>query len=269
MGETGRKRGGDEAPRSRSRSRFAMRSLAAGASVAMIVPATGAALNGVGADSFVSELAPGPFTPAQIDPALAARVASDLADKGDVMRFTPAAGLSGDAGSRMMNVAVRVDDATARSITVRSPARALAERPGVVSSGAARIAIGSTRYDLGVARGYRKFANPTGVAKRLPDGVAKLAMPDLAEFRPAKPDERPSRFQPRIALEQDERAGRSPHTLQGLGEQAVELGGAYRVTRNLDVTAGVRLSQDRDRLDPLTDGVEDNQAVYVGTQLKF
>jgi hypothetical protein len=57
--------------------------------------------------------------------------------------------------------------------------------------------------------------------------------------------------------------------LESLGEQTVDLGGAYRVTRNLDVTAGVRLSQDRDRLAPLTDSVQDSQAVYVGTQFRF
>ena len=48
-----------------------------------------------------------------------------------------------------------------------------------------------------------------------------------------------------------------------------DVGGAYRVTRNLDVTAGVRYSQDRERLKPLTDGKQDSQAVYVGTQFRF
>ncbi|MFC3213373.1 hypothetical protein [Novosphingobium panipatense] len=41
------------------------------------------------------------------------------------------------------------------------------------------------------------------------------------------------------------------------------------MTENLDVTAGVRYSQDRERLVPLTDGKQDSQAVYVGTQFKF
>jgi hypothetical protein len=31
----------------------------------------------------------------------------------------------------------------------------------------------------------------------------------------------------------------------------------------------VRISQERDRLDPLTNSIQDSQAVYVGTQLKF
>jgi hypothetical protein len=49
----------------------------------------------------------------------------------------------------------------------------------------------------------------------------------------------------------------------------VDLGGSYRLTRNLNVPAGVRSTTDRDRLAPLSDSRKDNQAVYVGTQFKF
>ena len=76
-------------------------------------------------------------------------------------------------------------------------------------------------------------------------------------------------FQSHIALEQDDLAGSAPRTLEGAGTQRVDLGGSYRLSRNLDVTAGVRIKQDRDRLGPLTDGIEDDQAVYVGTQIRF
>ena len=96
-------------------------------------------------------------------------------------------------------------------------------------------------------------------------------MPDLSTFEPARstaPDE-PSRLQPRIALEGEEIAGRSRNTLDALSAQTVDLGGSYSVTRNLDVTAGVRISQERDRLAPLTDSAQDSQAVYVGTQFRF
>ena len=41
------------------------------------------------------------------------------------------------------------------------------------------------------------------------------------------------------------------------------------MSRNLDLTAGVRVTSDRDRLLPLTDGKQDSQAVYVGTQFRF
>ncbi len=38
---------------------------------------------------------------------------------------------------------------------------------------------------------------------------------------------------------------------------------------NLNVTAGVRYSSERNRVDPVVDGKQDNQAVYVGTQIRF
>ena len=51
--------------------------------------------------------------------------------------------------------------------------------------------------------------------------------------------------------------------------QSVDLSTSYRVIGNVNVTAGVRLSKDNNRLAPLTDGVEDDQAVYVGTRVNF
>ena len=72
-----------------------------------------------------------------------------------------------------------------------------------------------------------------------------------------------------IALESVQPSGPTPRVLDSRSSRSVEVGGAYRVVGNLNVTAGVRLSQERDRLTPLTDGVEDSQAVYVGTQLRF
>ena len=64
-------------------------------------------------------------------------------------------------------------------------------------------------------------------------------------------------------------AGRSPNTLDSIGSQTVGLGGSFRLSPNMNVTAGVRYSQERERLDPLTNAVQDSQAVYVGTQIKF
>ena len=47
------------------------------------------------------------------------------------------------------------------------------------------------------------------------------------------------------------------------------VGGSYRLTRNLDVTGGVRYKIQRDRLEPLADQRRDSQAVYVGTAFRF
>lgn len=201
------------------------------------------------------------FTPAGVDPALAQRVNNRYAAARKAMRFTPAAGRT--PADRTLTVAIRMDDETARAISVRSAMTDKAA-PGRRSD----LSITPTRFDLGIARGYQSFVKP---AAELPLGVSKIEMPDLAEFKPRQgvAAGKPSRFQPRISLEDERDAGRAPRTLEGAGETRVDVGGAYRVTRNLDVTAGVRLSQDRSRLAPLTDGVEDDQAVYVGTQLRF
>ena len=49
----------------------------------------------------------------------------------------------------------------------------------------------------------------------------------------------------------------------------VDVGGSFRLTRNLDVTAGVRYQQERDlRALPELDK-QDSQAVYIGTQFRF
>jgi hypothetical protein len=84
----------------------------------------------------------------------------------------------------------------------------------------------------------------------------------------ARPDE--SRFAARVAVEEEAKTGASPRSIDSRSDQAVDVAGSYRLTRNLDVTAGVRYSQERDRLAPLAESAQqDSQAVYVGTQFRF
>ena len=198
------------------------------------------------------------FTPASVDPELARLVAEQVGT--ERVRFTPA-NAPGNR-ERTVTVAVRVDSDIAEAINIRSALNTSGGQGDGIS------AIASTRYNLGTARGYKSFARP---AASLPEGISRIEMPDLANFRPAEPAtaDKPSRFQPRIALEGNGKPGRAEGTFEALGSQSVDLGGAYRITRNLDVTAGVRLSQERDRLAPITDSEQDSQAVYVGTQFRF
>ncbi len=253
---------------SSSRSRTGIRArapmLLAAAGLALAVPGVGLALPDSGDSATAVELGFAPFTPAGVDPEMAARLAQRLGAKGQAMRFTPAG--TNTNSDRTATVAVRVDDRTARIITVRGAIDSARGEAGL-GPGAGTLAIAPTRYNLGVARGYQSFVKPIS----LPDTVSDAKMPDLSTYRPSRgiAADKPSRFQPRIAIEGESTPGRAPRTLEGLGEQSVDLGGAYRLSRNLNVTAGVRLSQDRDRLAPLTDGVADDQAVYVGTQFKF
>jgi hypothetical protein len=235
--------------------------LCAGAAALFALPGTGLALPKVNSAAFSSRLEI--FTPASVDPRLA-RLVADTAHAGTVMRFTPAG--AANRPGRSVTVAVRVDEAAAQLVSVHTTlASAKDEAAGVTP-----VSIAPTRYSLGVARGYQSFANTPEIAGSLSKDLSNAAMPDLAKFAPAPaPAGKPSRFAARIALDEQEKAGRAPRTFDALGDQSVDLGGSYRVMRNLDVTAGVRYSQDRDGLAPLTNGKQDSQAVYVGTQFRF
>lgn len=203
------------------------------------------------------------FVPAQVDPRLSRSIAVRTLSKGRLFRFTPAA--SPTRPDRSLTVAVRVDPSAARSLLA---AQSLALRDA--SGGLTAMHIAPTGYSLGAARGYKSFASGGLALADSRAGSRADEIPDLASFQPsagARSD--PSRFEPRVALDEREKTGRSPRTFEGQAEQRVDLGGAYRLTRNLNVTAGVRYQSDRDRLVPVTDGRTDSQAVYVGTQFKF
>jgi hypothetical protein len=198
------------------------------------------------------------FVPTAADPRLARKIAVASLPRGEVFRFTPA-GIS-TRPERSITVAVRVDATTARAITVSG---SLGQRQiPVVVAALAPVRIAPTAYSLGGQR--------SGQALSLPAEIRRIDMPDLSAYAPSSgAKELPSRFNPRLSLDAREKTGRSPRTFEANGEQTVDLGGAYRLGKNLDVTAGVRYSQERDRLVPLTDGKKDSQAVYVGTQFRF
>lgn len=195
------------------------------------------------------------FQPAAVDPRLARSISVRALNRGQTFRFTP--GAAPERLDRSVTVAVRVDGNTARGVGGRS---ALAASDAEAAGG---FRIAPTAYSLGVSRGYKGFAQ--GDTPK-----SEVHIPDLKTFAPNPgPRGEPSRFSPWIALDEREQAGRAPRTLQGEANDVVDLGGSYRLTRNINVTAGVRSSTDRDRLAPLSDGRKDNQAVYVGTQFKF
>lgn len=202
-----------------------------------------------------SESLSGERLTARLAPAVSVR---SLA-KGPMFRFTPAG--SGNRLDRSITVAVRVDPQIGQAILVRA-ARPIA---AVSVPGAAPLQIAPTAFNLGVSRGYQSFAEgivPVGEAR-------KPNTPDLAQIGLAPVGNNdPARFNPRIQLDDKLVTGRAPRTFSD-NEDRVDLGGSYRLGRNLDVTAGVRYSQERNRLRPVTDGKNDSQAVYVGTQFRF
>ncbi|MDE2619270.1 MAG: hypothetical protein KGL54_03810 [Sphingomonadales bacterium] len=180
--------------------------------------------------------------------------------RGQLFRFTPAGNTT--RPDRSVTVAVRVDPDSAGAITVRAPLP-----QGLFGGSLGKLRIAPTAYSLGVSRGFQNFV--------IPGELHRTDSPDLAAFKlgpkaAASAPEEPSRLAARLALDQREKTGRAPRTLEASGEQTVDFGGSYRLTRNIDVTAGVRYSQDRDRMVTVVpDGQKDSQAVYVGTQFRF
>ncbi len=179
--------------------------------------------------------------------------------KGQLFHFTPAG--TGTRPDRSITVAVRVDPRTAQALAAHPVGVAIATG----QAGPAPLQIAPMAFNLGVSRGYHGFAQ--GLVP--PVDVRRIDMTDLASFGSARGSSGDSsRFSPRVVLDDPQPAGRSPRTFADK-QDSVDLGGAYSVTRNFDVTAGVRYSQERDRLRPLNDGKQDGQAVYVGTQFRF
>lgn len=223
----------------------------------LALPTAGLAVVGFAPSAVEVSTPLGFFTPASVDPDLAARVAQKARERG--IRFTPA-GSNPIVNGKTVTVAVRINTETAKAVSVRSSIDAAPGKSDVLA------AMQSSKFNLGTARGYQSFARPI----QLPSNVRSMSVPDLAEFAPAtsRVENRPSRLQPRIELEDRAIAGRSVNTLDA-SESSVDVGGSFRLSKNLDVTAGVRYSQERDRIAPLTDSVQDSQAVYVGTQIRF
>jgi len=237
-------------------------------------PALGSALTGGFVSAPVSLSARGgigSFTPASVDPKLVSEITAQIQGRtsghGRLFRFTPA-GIE-NRPDRAVTVAVRVNEIGAQGFVVHTPLPAGASAPS-----ATPIRIAPMVYNLGLARGYQSFAATPGNRETARLDIQRLEMPDLRAIGQkdsfaAAPAGTPSRLAPRIELDTRDRIGHAPRTFEGQSDYQVDLGGSYRLTRNLDVTAGVRYSPERDRLRPLTDGKKDSQAVYVGTQFRF
>jgi len=198
----------------------------------------------------------GSFTPASVDPRLAEKLKFSALRGDKMFRFTPA--LSSAKGSRALTIAVRIRPDSAKAINIR---------PELASDGgqsAGIVQITPTAFSLGVAKGFQKFALPTSIRQH------DESLPDIGQLGRGSAAARKSRFSPRIEVDAIEvPTARAVRSFNDQGSFSLDVGGAYKVTRNLDVTAGIRLRSERDRLDALTNDQFDSQAVYVGTEFRF
>lgn len=191
----------------------------------------------------------GSFTPAAADPVLAAALSrSGLSNTG--FRFTPVATVNKN-----------------RSVTVAVRARAggmVSEADRVASGIPATLGVAPIAYKLGVGVGWKRFAL-SGDVTRVDNGV----LPGSREAADVAISYNTNKWSTRVQVAADRPAGNAPRTISGNDSVSLDVGGAYRLTRNLDVTAGVRYRSERNRLEPLTDNRRDSQAVYVGTAFRF
>lgn len=198
----------------------------------------------------------GSFTPASVDPRLAERLRFSALRGDKMFRFTPAA--SATSGTRALTIAVRVRPDSAKAINIRP------DLAGDSGQGAGAVQITPTAFNLGVAKGFQKFALPTSIRQQ------DEALPDIGQLGRGTGPARKSRFSPRIEMDDVQApTTRAVRPFNDQGSYSLDVGGAYKVTRNLDVTAGIRLRSERDRLNALTNEQYDSQAVYVGTEFRF
>ncbi|CAN5338101.1 hypothetical protein BH10PSE15_BH10PSE15_05060 [soil metagenome] len=193
----------------------------------------------------------GAFTPASADPRLAAIFARGGVDPSG-FRFTPAD--SRRSGNRAVTVAVQ-----ARSVR----GAPIADQSGATTASA--VALAPIAYNLGVAVGWRRFALSGDMAK-----VDLAGLPGSRESTDVGVSYSGKRFGGQIKAGTDRPLPGGPKLIEEAPAYSVDVGGSYRLTRNLDVTAGVRYKAERsDRLNDLSVDRHDSQAVYIGTAFRF
>ena len=174
----------------------------------------------------------GSFTPAATDARLAATlIRSGLSSSG--FRFTPASSVR---LNRSVTIAVR-----ARSNRVDSVGdQASLVRPAALS-------IAPIAYNLGAAVGWKKFAVSGDMQKIDLAGLGQRDSVDVGVSYTNK------RLTTRVQIAADRSTGPAARAVLGGSGVSVDFGSSYSLTRNLDVTAGVRYRADRDRLLPQGD----------------
>ena len=194
----------------------------------------------------------GAFTPAVSDPRLAAALARRGTPLNTEFRFTPAS--ASPERSRAVRVAIR-----ARANTPAEAARVIS------APGTPLTAITPSSYNLGVSLGWRRFAVSGDVAQ-VDSGIVP-GRRDSAQVGMSYQATQRLRGRVAVAAERNEGAQRLVAPPEAY---SLDVGGAFSIARNIDVTAGARYRIARDRLEPLSrDERRDSQAVYVGTAFRF
>ena len=192
----------------------------------------------------------GTYTPAAADPKLAAVLArSGLGGSG--FRFTPAD--SARSTSRSVTVAVRARNSR--------PTTTLADRGAAAP---AAVTLQPIAYNLGVSVGWKRFAISGDLSK-----LDLAGQPGSREAVDVGVSYTGKRASGRIKAATERPLEHTPRLIAADPSYSIDVGGSYSLTRNLDLTAGVRYKSEENRLPQLTDNRRDSQAVYVGTAIRF
>lgn len=238
----------------------------------VLFPAFAAKSNGSGVVSANSWL--DTYTAAGVDRKLAAKFKLLKTDRNAVIAksrsfpFTPA-GINRGA-ARTMTIATRTDSPlsanamlSANAISTRNAVRAF--EPGAVNM----VQLNQTDFSLKAARGWQGFKLPQTSRPALKAPVADIALAAGGFRLEDKAPVKKSRFKADMKLDQAKEAAPSPRGSAAAGEYRFGLESSFSLSRRIDLTAGVRVNSERDRVAPTVDERKDNEAVYVGTKIRF
>jgi hypothetical protein len=191
----------------------------------------------------------GSFTPASADPRLAAAL-SRTALNAPGFQFTPSEGTV--IGNRTIKVAVR-----GRTI---QPNRL----PDRVAAAAPVQTLNPVAYNLGMSVGWKRLAVSGDLTH-----VDLAGQPGSREQAGVGVSYSGRKFTGRVRAISDRPLADQPALVADAPAYSLDLGGSYKLTRNLDVTAGVRYRTERERMLRLAPERRESQAIYVGTAFRF
>ncbi|WP_200909818.1 hypothetical protein [Sphingomonas sp. Leaf4] len=191
----------------------------------------------------------GSFTPASADPRLVAAL-SRTGLNATGFQFTPSEGAV--IGNRTVKVAVR-------SRTLR-PNRL----PDRVAAAAPMPTLNPLAYNLGVSVGWKRFAVSGDLAR-----LDLAGQPGSREQMGLGVSYTGRKLAARVGASSDRPLADQPALIADPQGYSLDMGGSYKLTRNLDVTAGVRYRSERERMLRVDPDRRDSQAVYVGTAFRF
>lgn len=192
----------------------------------------------------------GTFTPAVADPRLAAALARSGLNLNRDFRFTPA---TANERGRQVRVAIRARASTPDEASLAS------------SSQTPITAITPVSYTLGASLGWRRFAISSDMSES--QGGVLPGRREAAEVGVSYRATR--RITGRVAVAAERTEGAQRMVADDEAYQ-LDVGGAYSIARNVDVTAGARYRIARDRIEQQQrDYRRDSQAVYIGTAFRF